>query len=103
MGESGRAGLRDEEFGAVTALEAGERYNHFVKRVAGSEWVWALADGDGLVAKADDEGCKYLAVWPHPRYAEACATDEWSGTQPTAIEVDQWWRCGYRDSRRRAE
>ena len=84
--------LNDEEFRAVSALPPGERYNHFVKRVADWEWVWALeqADGKGLVQSVDDDRVSYLAVWPHPRYAEACAVADWSGTAPAAIEVHDW-------------
>jgi hypothetical protein len=90
LGEPRTWDLNDEEFEAVSALPAGERYNHFIKRIADWEWVWALADADGLVAHADDEGHAYIAVWPHRRYAEACATDEWSGAEATPIEVHEW-------------
>ena len=84
--------MNDEEFRAVSALPPGERYNHFVKRVADWEWVWALeqADGKGLVQAVDDDGVSYLAVWPHPRYAEACAVGDSRGTAPAAIEVHDW-------------
>jgi hypothetical protein len=84
--------MNDEEFRAVSALSPGERYNHFVKRVADWEWVWALeqAGGGGLVQALDDDGVSYLAVWPHPRYAEACAEGDWAGTVPAAIEVHDW-------------
>jgi hypothetical protein len=84
--------MNDEEFRAVSALPAGERYNHFVKRIADWEWVWALEqeDGKGLVQAVDDEGISYLAVWPHRRYAEACAVGDWSGTIPAAFEVHDW-------------
>lgn len=83
--------VSDPEFGAVSALPAGERYNHFVKRVADSERVWVLASDSGdLVQQADDQGRSYLAVWPHPRYAAACATAEWAGTEPAEIGVDEW-------------
>jgi uncharacterized protein DUF2750 len=84
--------MNDEEFRAVSALPPGERYNHFVKRVAEWEWVWALdqEDGEGLVQSVDDDGVSYLAVWPHPRYAEACAVGDWGGTAQAAIEVHDW-------------
>jgi hypothetical protein len=84
--------MNEQEFRAVSGLPAGERYNHFVKRVADWEWVWALEQegGGGLVQSLDDDGISYLAVWPHPRYAEACAVGEWGGTAPAAIEVHGW-------------
>ena len=84
--------MNDEEFRAVSALPAGERYNHFVKQVADWEWIWVLEqeDGSGLVQSLDDEGVSYVAVWPHPRYAEACADADRSGTVPAGFEVHEW-------------
>ena len=83
--------LNEEEFRAVTTLAPGERYNHFVKRVADWEWVWVLEQRDGaLVTSKSDDGVSYLAVWPHPRYAQACAEGEWAGTVPAAFEVHEW-------------
>ena len=82
--------LNDEEFAAVSALPPGERYNHLVKRVADWQWIWLLEDDAGLVGQADDEGRRYLAVWPHARYAEACAVDEWAGAKPSAMEIHAW-------------
>jgi hypothetical protein len=83
--------LNDEEFRAVSALPPGERYNHFVKRVADWEWVWALEEpGGGLVQSASDDGVSALAVWPHPLYAEACAEGEWAGTVAAGFEVHEW-------------
>jgi hypothetical protein len=80
----------NEEFRAVSALP-GERYNHFVKRVADWEWVWTLEQpGGGLVQSASGEGVSALAVWPHPRYAEACAEGEWADTVPAGFEVHEW-------------
>jgi Protein of unknown function (DUF2750) len=82
--------LNEQEFGAVSALPPGDRYNHFVKRVADWEWVWVLEAPGGGLAQAASDGGPYLAVWPHPRYAEACASDDWSGTKPAAFEVHKW-------------
>jgi len=83
--------MNGEEFRAVSALPPGERYNHFVKRVADWEWVWTLEQpGGGLAQSASDEGVSALAVWPHPRYAEACAEGEWADTVPAGFEVHEW-------------
>lgn len=38
----------------------------------------------------DDEGRKHLPVWPHPRFAEACAAGPWARAQPESIDVDEW-------------
>jgi uncharacterized protein DUF2750 len=83
--------MNDEEFRAVSALPAGERYNHFVKRVADWEWVWTLEEpGGGLVQSVSDEGVSALAVWPHSLYAEACAEGDWAGTVSAGFEVHEW-------------
>ena len=44
--------LSEQEFDAVSALPAGERYNHFVKRVVDWEWVWVLEGPDGGLASS---------------------------------------------------
>ena len=41
--------MNDQEFSAVNALPAGERYNYLVKRVAEWQWIWLLEDEAGLV------------------------------------------------------
>ena len=75
----------------MSGLPPGERYNHFVKRVADWEWVWALEQPDGgLVQSTSDDGVAHLALWPHPRYAEACAEGDWAGTVPAGFEVHDW-------------
>ena len=82
--------MNEAEFAAVNDLPAGDRYDHFVKRVADWQWVWVLEDDQGLVTMGDDEGQQYVAVWPHPRYAEASASDAWAGLEPKPIELEEW-------------
>jgi hypothetical protein len=48
--------MNDREFGAVSGLPAGERYNHLVKRVAGWQWIWLLEDDAGLSGRENEEG-----------------------------------------------
>ena len=40
---------------------------------------WAVTTGDAGPA---------LAVWPHPRYAQACAVGEWDDREPALVHVD---------------
>src|SRR5579884_1598964 len=91
--------LTDKEFAAVSALPGPKRYSHFVKQVADWEQVWSLRNVDGWVTSEDDNGRRTLPVWPHPRYAEACASNEWSGTAPASIVLTDWiekWLPGMR-------
>ncbi len=95
--------LNDQEFENVMNLPGPRRYEYFVKRTADWEELWTLRGEDGFVLVGDDEGSEYVPVWPHRRYAEACATDEWAGLQPEAIALHDWlevWIPGMtRDSR----
>ncbi len=38
----------------------------------------------------DDEGGEYVPVWPHPRFAQACAVGRWTGAEPRAIPLADW-------------
>lgn len=39
---------------------------------------------------ADDAGRQFVPIWPHPRYAEASASGEWTNSTPAPIDVDEW-------------
>ena len=82
--------VKDQEFRAVLKLPASERYGYFVKRAASHGELWGLRSDDGWVLAEDDEGNRHFPVWPHPRFAEACATGPWEGEEPVAIDVDEW-------------
>ena len=63
------------------------RCKHFIGRAADYERVWGLRDATGWVAVADDTGAPGFAVWPHPDYAQACATAAFAGCVPAEIDV----------------
>jgi hypothetical protein len=92
----------DKEFAAVSALPPAERYAHFVKRVADTEEIWSLRGHEGWVLAGDGER-ELVPVWPHARYAAACATGVWSGAEPSTIALEEWleaWSRGIaRDGR----
>jgi len=81
--------VEDAEFAAVSALSPAERYAHFVKRVADTEEVWSLRGADGWVL-AGDSARELVPVWPHPRYAAACVSGAWSGSEPAVIPLEKW-------------
>ena len=39
---------------------------------------------------ADDTGAPGFPVWPHPDYAQACATKAWAGSVPAEIDVHEF-------------
>src|SRR5262245_44195609 len=82
--------VSDREFASVSALPGPERYSHFVGQVADWGEVWSLRGPDGWVLAGDDDGKPYMPVWPHARYADACAVDAWAGAKPEAIPMERW-------------
>ena len=44
----------------------------------------------GWVIAEDDEGNQHFPVWPHQRFAQAVATEQWSDAVPAAIDIDEW-------------
>lgn len=86
--------LREPQRTALLSAAGPERFKHFIGRAADIEGVWGLRDADGWVTLADDTGAMGFAVWPHPDYALACATDGWAGNLPAEIDVhafiEQW-------------
>lgn len=82
--------VRDKEFEAVIGLPGPDRYGYFIKRVADTEEVWGLRDDDGWASLGDDSGQVCFPVWPHPRFAEALATDEWASYRAAAIPLSSW-------------
>jgi hypothetical protein len=82
--------LNDEEFQAVVSLPGARRYEYFIKRVAAQSELWGLHSEDGWVVAEDDDGTPHLPLWPHPRFAEVCASGEWADAHPASIDVDEW-------------
>ena len=82
--------LDDKQFEALLACPVGTRYEHFVKRVADFEALWGLSGPDGWMSYDGQEGQVAFPVWPHPRYAEACASELWKGATPEGIDLGEW-------------
>ncbi len=95
--------VNDTEFAAIVALAPAKRYAHFVKQVADWGQVWSLRSRAGWVLAQDDAGHEVVPVWPHARYAAACASGAWQDSTPAAIALDEWldaWLPGIaRDNR----
>jgi hypothetical protein len=82
--------VTDEEFAAVTALPPDRRYEYFIQRVADSEVVWSLSEGEQFVLEEDEQGSRAVPVWPHKRYAEACRAGAWVARQPMGVHVEDF-------------
>ena len=81
--------IHDKEFEAVLQLPASERYAYWIKRVADWEEIWSLSD-NGWALSSDDDGNEAVPVWPHSRFAEACARDNWAGFRARIISLSDW-------------
>jgi hypothetical protein len=80
----------EKEIESVIGLPASERYKYFVKKAADTEQVWSLRKDVGWATSADDAGRICIPVWPHARYAAACANENWAEYEPQSIELDAW-------------
>jgi len=82
--------INEQEYQAVTALDAAERYSYSLKRIADREQVWSLRSPDGWVLAGDDQGHEVVPIWPHPRFAESCAIEQWHDSIPCSISLQDW-------------
>ena len=66
--------IATDEFERLSKAPAVDQYGYFVEHCVETEQVWTLIDAEDNWAAfgAADEGVM-LCVWPHPRFAEACA------------------------------
>lgn len=76
-----------QEYEQILRLPAKKRFEYLVKRVADAEEVWGLLGEDGWVT-AEDGARKYLALWPSRAFAAACATGNWEGAEPRAMDLE---------------
>lgn len=79
----------EKEIQSLIALPAAKRYEYWIKKVADQQKVWSLWR-DGWSLASDNEGREFVPVWPHPKYAELCATDQWTGYVPKVIDLEAW-------------
>jgi len=82
--------INDREFQQVLMQPGAIRYKYFISRVADCNEVWSLRNQQGWIQAQDDNGRILFPVWPHPRYAQACASGPWQDCRPEAIELDAW-------------
>lgn len=91
--------LDDAERARVLALSADDQYQDFLDRAAADGQVWTLKGPGGFVAYSGDDGEPCFPFWPHPDYARALATEDWSDCRPEPLSLDlfvQRWLPGMR-------
>ncbi len=82
--------IKDEELGAVLMLSGEKRYRYSIKKIVDWESVWSLRDTHGWILANDPEGFEVVPVWPHFKYAQICAIDNWQDAKATAISLEIW-------------
>lgn len=82
--------LPQSQRAALLSSPGPAKFKHFIGRAADCERLWGLRDATGWVSLADDTGASGFPVWPHPDYAQACATDSWAGSLPAEIDVHEF-------------
>ncbi|TFV67138.1 DUF2750 domain-containing protein [Blastococcus sp. CT_GayMR20] len=66
---------------------------YFLTQVTDEHAVHALLRADRWVTFLDEEsGRSVFPVWSHPDFAKACAVEEWAGTTPDDVPLDDWLR-----------
>jgi hypothetical protein len=84
--------MSDQEFQAVIKISKEKRYSYFIKRIADWRHLWGLCSEENrwCVAGCSSPEKIVFPVWPHPRYAQAMATGNWSGAYPEPIPLSEW-------------
>jgi len=82
--------MNSKELESVTKLNGSERYNYAIKKIADWEEVWGLYNNGWTLVSDGENEC--FPIWPHAEYAATCATNEWEGNEPKAIELEVWMK-----------
>jgi hypothetical protein len=81
--------ISQKQMDAVLALPGIDRFEHFIKVIADRQEVWGLYL-DGWALAAAEDGITVFPLWPAKEYAQACATNEWSGFEPRSISLSDF-------------
>ncbi|KAI1692860.1 hypothetical protein Ddc_23274 [Ditylenchus destructor] len=85
----------------VLQLDASNRCDYFVRKVADFEMVWGLHDSGWATAIIN--GYVVIPFWPEEAFAAMCAADEWAGYRAIAIPIDGFlsnWLSGMQRDKR---
>jgi hypothetical protein len=80
----------EQEFRAVSALPAPQRYGYFIQQVVAWREIWGLYTPSTWAFLSDAGNRPCVAVWPHHCYAEAWAKGEREGAVVSPIPLGHW-------------
>lgn len=73
---------------AISAMEAPERYDYFVRTICDSKVVWGLFNEGWAAGKVDS--IDVIPVWPERELAADCATGDWAELTPKEIPLEDF-------------
>ena len=92
--------MRDDVF----RMSAEDRYHQFVIKAIEHNQVWALQGDDGFAMFRDNDGTECIPFWPHPDFAIAMASGDWSDCEPRMIALESFmtrWLPGMQQDERK--
>lgn len=78
-----------EQLNEWVAQDDEQRYQLFLALVVKHKVVWTLADEQGCLMLAEQDG-QYLPLWPLKEYTEQAAVEEWASMNPLAITLEDF-------------
>lgn len=82
--------ISDREIEAVSKLNAFQRYQYFIKRVADSEKMYILGTEEENFALAKVDNNILFSVWPTPEFALLCNVDQWKNFNVREITLEEF-------------
>ncbi|WP_343321132.1 DUF2750 domain-containing protein [Sphingobacterium multivorum] len=82
--------LSEKEIESVVKLTPFDRYKYFLKRVADTERMYTLVNGNNEYALSEVKGNYVFSLWPFREYALLSIVGEWDNYQVKEITLDQF-------------
>ncbi|WP_312365506.1 DUF2750 domain-containing protein [Sphingobacterium sp.] len=82
--------LTEKEISSVARLLPLDRYKYFLKRVADTERMYTLVNGDNEYALSEVKGNYVFSLWPFREYALLSIVEEWDNYQVKEITLDEF-------------
>lgn len=94
--------LSDKHIQSVIRLQASQRYEYFINKIADQQEIWGLWK-NGWAMYSNDNGEELVPFWPHAEYAKLCATGIWDGFQTKNMDMEAFlnrWLAGLEQDHR---
>ena len=75
---------------SILNLSSEDRYGCFIRKVADTEDVWVIKEGDEFVTLGDNDEQVTIPVFTEKEFAELLLTDNWSNCTAETLEVHDY-------------